>query len=47
MSYGTMPVARRNARVHDPIPYALETDWLAGAARFEPLHFRIGILQVL
>jgi hypothetical protein len=23
----------------DPIPYALETDWLAGAAGFEPLHF--------
>ena len=28
---------------HDPIPYALETDWLAGAARFEPLHFGIEI----
>jgi hypothetical protein len=22
----------------DPIPYALETDWLAGAAGFEPVH---------
>ena len=25
----------------DPIPYALETDWLVGAAGFEPLHFEI------
>ncbi len=25
----------------DPIPYALETDWLAGAAGFEPLHLEI------
>ncbi len=24
---------------------ALETDWLAGAGGFEPLHFRIGIRQ--
>jgi len=27
------------------IPYALETDWLVGAAGFEPLHPRIGIRQ--
>jgi len=25
----------------DPIPYALETDWLAEAGGFEPLHFGI------
>jgi hypothetical protein len=25
----------------DPIPYALETDWLAGAAGFEPPHLEI------
>jgi hypothetical protein len=24
--------------VRDPIPHALETDWLVGAAGFEPLH---------
>jgi hypothetical protein len=29
----------------DSIQYALETDWLAGAGGFEPLHFRIGIRQ--
>jgi hypothetical protein len=28
------------------IQYALETDSLAGAAGFEPLHLRIGIRQV-
>ena len=27
------------------IQYALETDWLVGAAGFEPLHIRIGICQ--
>jgi hypothetical protein len=27
------------------IPNALETDWLAGAAGFEPLHIRIEICQ--
>jgi hypothetical protein len=26
-----------------PLQYALETDWLAGAAGFEPLHLRIGV----
>ena len=36
----------RNAAIswhfeRDPIPYALETDWLAGAAGFEPLHLEI------
>src|SRR6476620_3137087 len=36
----------RNAAIsrhfeRDPIPYALETDWLAGAGGFEPLHFGI------
>jgi hypothetical protein len=33
--------------VCDPIPYALETDWLAGAAGFEHLHSRIGIAKTL
>jgi hypothetical protein len=36
----------RLARKHferDPIQYALETDWLAGAAGLEPLHLRIEI----
>ena len=28
---------------NDPIPYALETDWLVGAAGFEPLHLEIRI----
>jgi hypothetical protein len=28
-----------------PLQYALETDWLAGAAGFEPLHFRIVIRE--
>jgi hypothetical protein len=36
----------RNAAIsrhfeRDPIPYALETDWLAEAEGFEPLHFGI------
>jgi hypothetical protein len=31
--------------VRDPIPHALETDWLVEAAGFEPLHIRIGICQ--
>ena len=36
----------RNATIswhfeRDPIPYALETDWLVGAAGFEPLHLEI------
>jgi hypothetical protein len=40
----------RNAAIswhfeRDPIPYALETDWLAEAGGFEPLHFRNGIRQ--
>ncbi len=30
-----------------PIQYALDTDWLAGAAGFERLHIRIGILPRL
>jgi hypothetical protein len=29
------------ARVREPIPYALETDWPVGAAGFEPLHLEI------
>ena len=38
----------RNAAIswhfeRDPIPYALDTDWLVGAAGFELPHFRIGI----
>src|SRR5262245_12374684 len=28
---------------HDPIPYALETDWPVGAAGLETLHLRIKI----
>ena len=36
-------ISRRFER--DPIPYALETDWLVGAGGFEPLHFRIEIRQ--
>src|SRR3979490_1679824 len=28
-----------------PIPYALETDWLAEAAEFEPLHLRSEFAQ--
>jgi len=31
------------ALARDPIPYGLETDWLAGAAGFEPLHCGIEI----
>jgi Poly-beta-hydroxybutyrate polymerase (PhaC) N-terminus len=30
-----------------PLYYALETDWLAGAEGFEPLHLRIGIAKTL
>ena len=26
---------------HSPLRYALETDWLVGAAGFEPLHLKI------
>ena len=29
----------------DPIPYALETDWPAGAAGFEPLHLGLQLAQ--
>jgi hypothetical protein len=36
----------RRANGH-PIPYALETDWLAGVAGFEPLHLRIEIRETL
>ncbi len=31
----------------DPIPYALEADWLVGAAGFEPLHLRIKFAKTL
>src|SRR4051794_8702630 len=31
----------KNGQRRDPIPYALETDWLAWAAGFEPLHLEI------
>jgi hypothetical protein len=33
------PISRHFER--DPIPYALETDWPVGAARFEPLYIEI------
>ena len=31
----------KNGQRRDPIPYALETDWLAWAAGFETLHLEI------
>jgi hypothetical protein len=31
----------------EPIPYALETDWLVEAAGFKHLHSRIGIAKTL
>ena len=44
-SEGNTAISRHLVR--GPLWYALETDWLAEAGGFEPLHLRIGIAETL
>ena len=37
----------KNGQRRDPIPYALETDWLAWAAGFETLHLKSDLLNFI